>query len=91
MEGGRNPDHWLSNTGIKSKIVRHSVFHCFIFLGTHRRFFDISILKNLTLRFGKFAHAIPSHNHSSLCEKIKEVAPINKWQFDHLLLTAALL
>ena len=55
-------------------------------LATHRRFSEISILKNLTLRFGKFAHAISSHS-----EKIKEVAQINKRQFDHLLLTTALL
>ena len=45
-----------------------------------------AILKNLTLRFAKFAHAIPSHS-----EKIKEVAQINKRQFDRLLLTTALL
>ena len=58
----------------------------FVVVATHRRFSDISILKNLTLRFAKFAHAIPSHS-----EKIKGVAQINKRQFDHLLLTTALL
>lgn len=68
------------------KLIGILFFTAFFFVATNRRFCDISILKNLTLRFGKFAHAIPSHS-----EKIKEVAQINKRQFHHLLLTTALL